>query len=217
LDPGLLAFARVVDCPDDDIDLGVAALLIAAHEQPAVDVAREVDRLDAMAAAVRARPGDRVDALVGHLFDDLGLRGNLVDYYDPQNSFLDRVLARGLGIPITLSVVTMEVGRRAGIDVRGIGFPGHFLVRAGDRILDPFHRGVTLDRDDLELRLQAVAGPGADLEAALAETSKRDILARMLNNLRGIYARRGDAARERGIVALASALSGGTRTDRTRN
>src|SRR5690242_5838219 len=128
-------FASIAALPDDRIDLAEAALWIAAEEQPGLDPALWLARLDEIAARVRpllaGAPDhlDQVHRLSGFLSEELGLRGNAEDYYDPRNSFLNEVLERGLGIPITLALVYMEVGRRAGVPLVGVGFPGHFLLR----------------------------------------------------------------------------------------
>lgn len=211
-------FAHVACRPDDELDLAVAALLIAEAERPGLDVARYLAVLDRWGeegdrAAAGAPPGSlaRFEALRHLLFVTHGLRGNQDDYYDPDNSFLDQVIDRRLGIPITLSIVFLEVARRMGIEARGIGFPGHFLVRAevdGDDVfVDPFHMGDVLDVGDLRERLEAVA-PGAELDAThLAAVDKRHILTRVLTNLRAIYARRGDHAREQGVATRLALLA----------
>lgn len=169
-------FAHVVARPDDEIDLAAAALLIAEREYPGLDVSAYLARLDDLARRARARGGD-VAALCAVLFGELELRGNTGDYYDARNSFLNDVLDRRIGIPITLSVIFLEVGWRLGLDVEGIGYPGHFLVRAEGRILDCFNGGAEVDLATLEQRHVARAG-------------KREILVRMLGNLARIAPRR---------------------------
>ena len=162
----VLVFRHAVARPDDEIDLAAAALLIAEREYPGLDVGEYLSQLDAHAARARAR-GGTVAALKRVLFEDLGFRGNADDYYDARNSFLNQVLERRIGIPITLSVVFLEVGWRVGLAVEGIGAPGHFLVRAEGRIVDCFNAGVEVD-------------PG---RAVLPVAGKRAILERMLGNL----------------------------------
>jgi regulator of sirC expression with transglutaminase-like and TPR domain len=171
--------------------------------------------LDAIAADVRARVGAEeslLAALTRHVFVELGFRGNQEDYYDPRNSYLNDVLDRRLGIPITLSLVFLEVGRRLGLELAGIGFPGHFLVRARgpageELILDPFHGGVLLDRADLEERLREVTGADARLDPEhFLPASKKQILTRMLNNLRQIHKQRRDPTRETAVAELLSCL-----------
>jgi regulator of sirC expression with transglutaminase-like and TPR domain len=211
-------FAAVVQRDDDDdIELDVAALLIGAWEHQSFDVEphrRALDRIAASAAG--AAGGDAggsagVRAVVATLFSDLGFRGNTADYYDPRNSFLAEVLERRVGIPITLSVLTIEVARRIGVRAVGVGFPGHFLVRVDDGptslLLDPFNGGAELDRPALESLLARTAGPDARLtEASLAACSKRATLIRMLNNLAGIYERSGDRFRSLEVLERLVAL-----------
>jgi len=208
--PGVERFAEVVQGDEDDIELDVAALLIGAWEHEGFDVEPHRRTLDALAAraspAVEAArsPEEGGRALARTLFAELGFRGNTDDYYDPRNSFLADVLDRKVGIPITLSVLYIEVARRLGLGAAGVGFPGHFLVRidgTGDPpsnplILDPFAGGAALDRAGLAALLAHASGPDARLEdVSLTPTSKRAILVRMLNNLAGIYGRTGDSFR----------------------
>ena len=136
--------------PDDEIPLDEAALLIAAQARPDLDVGEELGRLDDLAGGC---PEATFDGLARHLFTDLGFRGNTEHYQDPDNSYLDQVLRRRVGIPITLSVLTMEVGRRLGVAIDGVGMPGHFLDPppgrdvpiGGATFLDPFGGGRRLD------------------------------------------------------------------------
>lgn len=200
-------FADAVQRPEREIALDEASLLVGEWELGPVDVARYRARLDALAdAAARARDelADRsfagARAVTRVLFLEHGFRGNSDDYYDPRNSFLAAVLDRRAGIPITLSVLYMEVARRIGAVVTGVGFPGHFLVRAfdGDRavVIDPFNRGAVLGRPDLEELLARVSGPDARFEPQLlAPVGPAAILTRMLVNLAGIYGQRGDLFR----------------------
>jgi regulator of sirC expression with transglutaminase-like and TPR domain len=193
-------FAALLRAPDGRLDVAEAALWIEAEADPACDVAGALARL----AALAERAADRVAAesgaaaraahLVRFLYDDAGLRGNDADYYDPRNSYLSAVLARGLGIPITLSIVYVDVARRLGLDAAGVGFPGHFLARvAGPHevaIVDAFH-GRLLERSDLRALLARAAGPAAALHPALlAPTPPREILARVLRNLKHAHAQR---------------------------
>ncbi len=194
----LSRFTRVVDRPDSSIRLDEAALLIAEDEYPDVDVDEYLRRIDEMAEPVRERILEHtslleaVGAVNGHLFGELGFRGNFEDYYDPRNSYLNEVLDRRLGIPITLSVVYMEVARRCGLAVQGIGLPGHFIVEArrgtDSVLLDPFHGGAVLTLEDCERLVQEAYGDSLPFaEEHLAPVRKRQILTRMLNNLKGIY------------------------------
>jgi regulator of sirC expression with transglutaminase-like and TPR domain len=190
----------------DTRSLAEAALWIAAEAVPALDVPHWLGRLDALGrrAAERVAPDMAVDAAATavsrFLFDEEGFQGNTADYYDPRNSFLNDVLERRLGIPISLSVVYMAVASRAGLDAAGVGLPGHFVVqvarRGHRRLLDPFHGGRLLDRAGCEA-LVAELRPGAGpLDPRwLAPVSTRQILVRMLNNLKAVYAALGDWAR----------------------
>lgn len=201
---------RELACADEQgLDLGRAALTIARIEHPALSVERELGRLDALAArsaaAEVADPQQALDRLRAFLFEDEGFRGNAEEYYDPRNSCLNDVLDRKLGIPITLSVLMMEVGRRVGIDVEGVGLPGHFIVSAslGARriFLDPFHGGAVLTpAQAAEVASKAVGRPVKLAEAHWAPCPKRQILVRMLRNLKGIYARREDWPRALAVV-----------------
>jgi len=217
----LQAWSHVVGgrVPDDDLDLAACALLIAEIERPGLPAATYLAVLDRLAGASRAaaRPGESlIDATLRHLFVEVGFRGNQDDYYDPKNSCLDEVLTRRLGIPITLSVVLLEVGWRLGLDLAGVGFPGRFLVRAREagreRILDPFGGGATLDGPALEEHLARAIGLPARLAPEHVRTvGKREILARMLNNLGAIYRRAADAAKLETVVALQGAIGGAVR------
>ena len=191
--------------------LAEAALLIAAEEYPALDVAAWLARLDALGARARERVPPRGDAdqtaaaLTRLLVEDYGLRGNDADYYDPRNSFLNEVLERRLGIPLTLSLVYMDVGARAGVAVRGVGLPGHFVVRLerGEtvRLLDPFNGGRPLDEANCRRLVERLGGGRLRFEPAyLRAVSAREILIRMLANLKGVYTALGDWRRARGAV-----------------
>jgi regulator of sirC expression with transglutaminase-like and TPR domain len=203
-------FAAIAGLPDERIDLAAAALWIAAEEQPGLDPALWLARLDEMAACLRPRLDgvgddlDRVARLAGFLTDDVGLRGNAEDYYDPRNSLLNEVLGRGLGIPITLALVYMEVGRRAGVPLDGVGFPGHFLLRHAHRpglLFDPFERGRLLTQEDCRGMLERLSGGTLAFDPRLLKVAgPRHILIRMLNNLRRVYLHRGEFLRT--IAAL---------------
>jgi len=183
-------FAALV-AGDGPVPLDESSLLIAAHAHPALEVASVLARLDELAGSC---PGPTVGTLARHLFVELGFRGNTDDYYDPENSFLDTVLDRRLGIPITLSILAIEVGRRLGLALHGVGMPGHFLVGTGDDLwLDPFNGATLLDREGCARRWSEVSGREATLFQPLwlAPTGERAILQRVLNNLAGIYEQRG--------------------------
>lgn len=208
MDPALQAFGALLQGPDGSIDLGRAALAVARLEHPDLDEFRELARLDALAARVGAgRRGDAaaLEKLRRFLFEEEGFRGNDGEYYDPRNSCLNDVLDRKLGIPITLSVLTMEVGRRVGIDIAGVGLPGHFIVSAavGSKpvLLDPFHGGTVLTpATAAEVAARAVGRPVKLEEAHWTPCSRRQIVVRMLRNLKMIYARQKDWDRALGVI-----------------
>jgi regulator of sirC expression with transglutaminase-like and TPR domain len=219
-------FREIAQTPDERIDLGRAALTVARIEHPTLDVDAEIARLDALAtrsgAAGAQTPQGTLDRLVAFLFAEEGFRGNADDYYDPRNSCLNDVLARRLGIPITLSVLTMEIGRRVGLAVSGVGLPGHFIVGAsvGSRrvFLDPFNGGAVLTPAGAEdVASRAVGRPVKLEEAHWAPCARRQIVVRMLRNLKGIYAKRQDWERALGVVdrlLVIDATSGVHRRDR---
>ena len=177
-------FAAAVNRPVDEVRLDIAALCIAACAHPLLDVDHCLDRLDVIAGGC---PDANFDALRAYLFRQVGFAGNIDHYDDPENSFLDSVLERRLGIPITLSVLMMEIGRRLGLDVRGVGMPGHFLVLdggSGDVWCDPFHGGARLDADGCRRRFDLVYGGSLPFQPSfLAPTHPAAIVARMLANL----------------------------------
>jgi regulator of sirC expression with transglutaminase-like and TPR domain len=178
-------FAALMEAPEPPLDR--AALAIAAGADPDLDEGRWLAELDRLAADVGS-----LRALVHRLFEIEGFAGNTGDYQDPRNSLIPHVLTRKLGIPITLAVVTIEVGRRAGVALEGVGMPGHFLVRpvGTRRHLDVFRGGVELDLAGCEAVFRATSGarPGVPFGPhLLATASTRSILARMLENLRVAY------------------------------
>ena len=205
------AFTRcVLSTPEEFLDLGKAALLIAQEEYPGLDVNAYLARLDTMATRVRmclpTQPSvpETILAINHTLFDDQGLTGNLEDYYDPRNSFLNDVMDRKLGIPISLSIVYLEVGRRVGLALEGVGFPGHFLVKLpladGDLLVDPFNGGRSLSQTELANRAAerfgAQSPPSPSYLLKLIERiSKKEILARMLRNLKNIYLHKNELTR----------------------
>ena len=207
-------FTALISGPEADLDLAEAALLIAQEEQPDLDVAHYLKRLDQLADAVRAKlpesptPQDRIKALNTQLFFEEGLRGNAGEYYDPRNSFLNEVLERKSGIPITLSVLYMEVGRRLGLSLAGVGFPGHFLVKYvgpdEECILDPFAGGAALTEEQLAAKLKSMYGDNnpfmAQIPQLLTPATKKEILIRMLRNLKGVYLQKGDFTRALSII-----------------
>jgi regulator of sirC expression with transglutaminase-like and TPR domain len=198
-------FAALARLPDAKLDTALAALWIAAEEYPSLDPAVHLARLDALAAA--AAPGlegawddpERAERLLRFLHDEQGFVGNESSYDDPRNSFLNEVLERRTGIPITLSLVLVEVARRAGLPLSGVSFPGHFLVKLEGpelRVLDPFH-GRVLEPSDCRARLHAALGVDAVFrpELHLRAATPREILVRMLTNLKHLYLRARDFGR----------------------
>jgi regulator of sirC expression with transglutaminase-like and TPR domain len=203
-------FEELARQKDAEIDVAVGSALIARDVYPELDVASVVDALDRMAAPLfgarlESQPPEEQARLLGALvYETQGFRGNEADYYDPKNSLISDVLTRKLGIPLTLAIVYCEVARRVGVSARGVGFPGHFLVRIerpGQRkpplVIDPFFGGKVLTDKDLRIRLGRVLGPNepADVEPHLAPASSRAILVRMLTNLKAIYLTRNERAR----------------------
>ena len=215
-------FVREVVRREGDLDLARAALALAAEDDAGCDVEASLESLERMGeearTQVRAYAGAPVVALNRYVFEELGFNGNRENYNDPRNSFLNRVIERRTGLPITLSVLYMEIGRRAGLTIDGVGFPGHFIVRVrgGDEdppvLVDPFNREI-IDEDDCQHRLDEVYGGQVQLaDEHLRATSKREILVRMLTNLKGVYAqaqlyRRALAAVERILLDAPHAVS----------
>ena len=191
-------FARLVSRPEPAIDLAEAALLIAKEEYPDLEVTQYLARLDCLADELRDRgdgTGDPHRLIVGlgdYLFREQGFRGNADDYYDPRNSFLNEVLDRRMGIPITLSTIYMEVARRLGVRLHGVGMPGHFLVKYvgpdEEIVIDPFGGGAIVSPADCQRILDRISGGKLALEPRfLSALGTRQILARMLTNLKVIY------------------------------
>jgi regulator of sirC expression with transglutaminase-like and TPR domain len=191
--------------PEADVDLAEASLLIAGEEYPDLDPAVYLARLDELGSALRrqtreAREEDAIPALNRLLFEQEGFHGNTEDYYDPRNSFLNDVLDRRTGIPILLCTVYMEVARRAGLPVEGVGLPGHFVVRlaspSASLLVDPFHAGAVITLEDCQRRLDRIYAGRLRLDSAmLAPCGRKSMLARMLRNLKGIYVKAGDYPR----------------------
>ena len=192
--------------PGPELDVG--ALAIAAGADPELDAGptlRELDRL--------ARRVDSLETLIHRLFVEEGFAGDISNYNDPRNSLLDQVLDRRLGIPITLSVVCLEVGRRAGVSLEGISMPGHFLVRpmATDHYLDAFNGGALLDLAGCEalFRTSNQAGPDVPFgRHLLTAAPRRAIFARILQNLRTVYRSVGRLADLEWVLRMRLALPG---------
>jgi regulator of sirC expression with transglutaminase-like and TPR domain len=196
----------ILAAPRAQLNLAEAALVVARDEYPQLDIAAYLARIDGLAATLRARlradivPSETLALYTRYMFEELGFAGNSDDYYDPRNSYLNEVIERKLGIPITLSVLFIEVGKRLGLPLSGVSFPGHFLVkcslRNGAVVLDTYAKGATLGIKDLQKRLRVLSG-GVDVapEAVmrlLTAAQPVDILARMLRNLKAIHNERGD-------------------------
>jgi len=204
-------FRQAVDRPEDKIDLGRAALTIALTDYPTLDVLDYLARIDQLAGAVASRVDSEADiyrsmaALNYVLFKQHGFHGNRKDYFDPKNSFLNEVIERKTGIPITLSVLYMEVAQRVGLALDGVGFPGHFLVKCvGDGeeiVIDPFDGGEIKSRADIDKMLfNLYGGKVAFHSDLLAPSTKRDILKRMLANLKAIYINENDLVKSLSVL-----------------
>lgn len=195
----------------EPVPLARGALLIAKEEYPTLDVKKYLDALVALArrAEPMVRSGantvERIQHLSHFLFEEQGFAGNTEEFNDPRNSFLNDVIDRRLGIPISLSVIYMDVGRRLGLNLHGVSFPSHFLVKAvdqrGELIIDPFNKGQILDLDDIRDRLRQIYGQPVEVQPEMLKTADtRQILSRMLRNLKNIYT--GAADWMRALAAL---------------
>lgn len=191
-------FIEAVAASEESLDLARAALLIAAEENPRLDVCQYIERLNTLGKEAHERlkgeNGNSVEALNRFLFDEHCFAGNRRDYYDPRNSFLNEVIDRRKGIPITLSLVYMEVAQRAGLKAEGVCFPGHFIVRTfshdGSPNLIDTYNCCRLDRDGCQSLLDNLYGGSVNLrDEHLRPSSKREILVRMLTNLKAVYTR----------------------------
>ena len=206
------------------MNLAEAALLVAAEEYADLDVRAYLVRLDEMGVALRQRleeeprPERAIMALNRYLFQEQGFRGNTEQYYDARNSYLNDVIDRKTGIPITLSTVYMEVARRAGLDVEGVGLPGHFVVRvqmpARALLVDPFHGGSLLTERDCQERLDRIFDGKVKLEPKMLRPCRRkDMLERILRNLKAIYLRDQDKDRALRVVDLLVRIQPGSAED----
>lgn len=204
-------FRQAVDRAEAKIDLGRAALTIARSDYPNLDVDAYVSRMDALAAAAATRVGAdanvyrRIAALNLVLFQEYGFCGNRENYFDPRNSFLNEVLDRRTGIPISLSVLYIEVAKRIGLRLQGVGFPGHFLVKYLDEheeiVVDPFNRGEILSDESLKAMLHRLYGNKVIFDPDLLESiTKKQTLRRMLTNLKIIYLRQNDFIKGLSVV-----------------
>lgn len=204
-------FSQEIRRSDEDLDLARAALLVAQEEYPQLPLEIYLGRLDQLAEEVRGRLGDETAPLVvlqelqATLYERHGFRGNREAYYDPRNSFLNDVLDRRLGIPLTLGIVLMEVGWRLGLPLEGVSFPHHFLVRfrgeGVNLLLDPYDGGEVRFQDQAQEVLDRVYGGMIRVQPSFLRTAgRRDMLVRLLTNLKGIYMNAREELRALGVV-----------------
>ena len=191
-------FAELVSREDEKINLAEAALLIAAEEYPRIDVELYLDRLERFGDLVREQAADAqtpleiITSLNIALFEHLGFHGNRENYYDPRNSYLNEVIDRRTGIPITLTVVYIDVARQIGFPIKGVGLPFHFIAKHqsadGDIFIDPFNGGRPLTYEGCKELVREMSGGKLDLQSShLEAVTNKQILTRMLSNLLGIY------------------------------
>jgi regulator of sirC expression with transglutaminase-like and TPR domain len=215
-------FYQEIHQPDAQIDLARAALYLAQEEYPDLDAEEYLNALDTMAMDVTERltveryPLRIIKTINQYLYQDLGFCGNAANYYDPPNSYLNQVIERRTGIPITLSLVYLEIAQRIDFPMRGVNFPGHFLIRPTlaemEVFVDPFNQGDILFVTDCQERLQQIYGESVQFESQFLETvSPKQFLARLLGNLKIIYLNQGDlqrslAAIERILLLFPNAL-----------
>lgn len=204
-------FRQAVDREETRIDLGKAALTIAVSDYPNLDIDAYLSRIDVLANTAAGRLGLDADVyrsiatLNFVLFQEHGFCGNRDHYFDPKNSFLNEVLDRKTGIPISLSVLYIEVAKRIGLSLQGVGFPGHFLVKyvgsEEEIVIDPFNKGEILSQQNLETMLHRLYGGKIGFDPSLLEPiSNKQILRRMLNNLKIIYLKQNDLIKGLSIV-----------------
>ncbi len=200
-------FAEIMRPGQVSVPLDEAALLISTAIQPGLELADWMAELDRLAAACTSHTAQ---AVAHQLFGVDHFTGNRGAYYDWRNSCLDRVIATRTGIPISLSVLMIEVARRVGVELQGVGMPAHFLVRMADdpdTFFDPFDGGRRLDRPEARALFEHVTGGQVPWnERFLEPTSNRDIVIRMLNNLKSVFAERSDAVRLAIVMDLRAAV-----------
>jgi regulator of sirC expression with transglutaminase-like and TPR domain len=210
----LARWQELMGRPESEVPLDEATMLIAAQADPGLDVEVQLARLDEAAACLVRPTTEQVCRLV---FEELGLRGDTLTYDDPKNSYLNQVLDRRLGIPISLSVLLIEIGRRCGISLVGVGMPGHFLVRDPNRpdlLIDAFSGGKRIDRAGCAQLLQSLTGAEIDLpEGLLASVGTHAVLLRMLTNLDQSFRRRADTTGIRWAARLRAAIPGQSLAD----
>jgi regulator of sirC expression with transglutaminase-like and TPR domain len=199
-------FLAEVSQVDEEINLALAAIMVAKEEYPQLPEERYLGRLDLLAEGTRDRLDDEnadlvvLQELLNSLYNRHGFRGNRQAYYDPRNSFLNDVLDRGLGIPLTLGIVVLEVGWRLGLPLEGVSFPGHFLVRfkgeAIDLLIDPYDGGAVRFEDEAQELLDRVYGGMVRVsDSFLKVATKREMLVRLLMNMKSLYLNVGDHRR----------------------
>ena len=211
--PATEGLKNLLTQPEVKLDLAAASLQIASEEYPDLDVANYLMRLDRLAERAAGRLSlsvepdviDRLDSINRTLYREEGFSGNSDVYYDPRNSFLNEVLDRRTGIPITLSIIYMEVGRRLGLDIRGVGLPGHFLVKctaaSGEWLIDPFFGGKTVTEAECRQRLKRLHGEKYSFRRSFLDcVTKRQILGRLLANLKMIYLVQRDFKRALNVI-----------------
>ncbi len=211
-------FTELVQMPEEDLQLDLAALYLAGEEYPEIDVLSHLAQLDAFAAEVSQRvtyeaaPVDVARTIAGYLYDELGFHGNSGQYYSPDNSFLNRVLETRTGIPITLSLLFLEVARRLGLRCSGVGLPGHFIIGLEDtgEYLDPFNAGAPLSMEDCRALVDRMSAGSLEWhDEFLAPYTKRDILFRILNNLKAVYMQGREYAKSVGVIQRMTIISPG--------
>ena len=211
-------FSQLIKDPEEDLQLDLAALYLAGEEYPEIDVPSHLAQLDAFAAEVSQRvtyeaaPADVGRAIAGYLYEELGFHGNSGQYYSPDNSFLNRVLETRTGIPITLSLLFLEVARRLGLRCSGVGLPGHFIVGLDDtgEYLDPFNAGTPLSMEDCRALVDRMSAGSLEWrDEFLAPYTKRDILFRILNNLKAVYMQGREYTKAVGVIQRMTIISPG--------
>lgn len=196
-------FYQEIHQPDEQINLERAALYLAQEEYPDLDVEAYLNALDMMAVEVEERlptqpyPLKRIQTINHYLYEDLGFQGNTADYYDPRNSFLNQVIDRRLGIPITLSLVYLAIAKRLDLPMVGVGMPGHFIIRPVvnemEVFVDAFNRGEILFWQDCQDRLRQLYSQEVELQPQFLEpVTNQQFLGRMLTNLKVIYLNQGN-------------------------
>jgi len=204
-------FIDLIHRPDERLELARAALLVAAECDTNVDIDDELARIRSWGDELASRIApdwnnlQKLARLRAFLFEELGFRGDRNDYFSPSNSLLHEVVQRRLGIPLTLGILMLELGWRVGMPLEGVGFPGHFLVRltgeTSDLLLDPFSRGMVVRREDCVRMLQETTKGRMQYDPQMiASVRRRDMLLRLLNNLKNAYIRRGDDTLALGVV-----------------